>query len=114
MAQPTIANLYGTGSMYLTASATNTGKGLFIPESVLTAIGVDATSTPSAVTLAAALDAINHAWLSTNTDAAVMISSDYNAVAPVTRNSIQKTQHQYTKRHFRSYAAPTFDPDESN
>jgi hypothetical protein len=111
MTQPTIPNLLGTGAAWLAANASVTEPGLFIPASALQTTGLDISVTPSALALVGAIDQLNHNWLSTNTDAAVMMTSDLSAIAPSTRNGSPKTQFQFTKRHFRAYAAPSFDPD---
>src|SRR6476469_5026053 len=112
--QPTIVNLFGTGATWMDAPASTTGPGLFIPASALATTGLTVSTTPSAVSLAGAIDKLNHDWLSTNTDAAVNMTSDATAIAPTTRNGTAKTQFQFTKRHYRSYATPSFDSDEDS
>jgi hypothetical protein len=111
MTQPTHTNLFGTGATWLAANASVTEAGFFIPASALQTTGLNTSVTPDAIALAGAIDSLNHNWLKDNTDASVMMTSDSSAIAPSTRNGTPKTQFQFTKRHYRSYAAPTFDPD---
>lgn len=106
MVQPTYANLFGTGATF----NTSTNK-LEIPLSALATSGLNATE-PTALEAFAAITKNGHAWLSTNTDAAVMADSSLNIFAPTTRNDEPKTQFGYTVNFYGGYAQPTFDPDE--
>lgn len=104
MPQPTYENLFGTGAIW-------DATGLHIPQAALASTGLSA-NPPSALELYAAIVKQVHGWLSTNTDQAVLASSDLTVQAPLIRNGIPRTQYQFSERFFGSYNAPEFDPDQ--
>jgi hypothetical protein len=106
MAQPTYAELFGTGATF------NSGASrIEIPLTGLSASGLNATE-PTALEALASVTKISSAWLSANTDETVMAGCDTTQFAPVQRNGLNKTQFQYALSFYGNYTTPTFDPDE--
>ncbi len=103
MAQPLVTDLFGTGSAY-----DATAKKLTIPVSALPALTV---ANPTPLELYAAIVQYAHTFLNANTDQSVLAASDLTIQSPYPRNSVNKTQFQYSVRFFGPYTSPNFDPN---
>ncbi|MBH8576992.1 hypothetical protein I8752_29225 [Nostocaceae cyanobacterium CENA369] len=103
MSQPGFTDLFGTDTTF-----SGTPKVLSIP---LTALPALTSANPTALEIYGAIVQMAHAWITANTDASVMATSDLTISSPITRNGIAKTQFQYSERFYGPYTAPTFDPN---
>lgn len=103
MSQPQITDLFGS-----TATWDSTNKKLIIP---ITALPVLTAQTPTSLELYAAIVSLAHIWISANTDQTVLADSTLTTNAPITKNSVARTQFQYAVRFYNAYNQPTFDPN---
>lgn len=106
MPQPSFAELFGVGSNWDAVD-----NSLQIPLSALQQSGLSA-NPPSALEVYSALIKTAHTWLSANTDATVLATSDLTVQAPIVRNGQPRTQFQFSARFYGAYNAPEFDPDQ--
>jgi hypothetical protein len=102
VAQPTLIQLFGTGT---TISSGN----LVVPLSALASVGL---SDQDPLGIFGAIIKIGGDWIAANTDESVMASCEKSTFAPITRNNLEKTQYNYNLAFYGSYQAPTFDPDD--
>jgi hypothetical protein len=111
MSEPTFSQIFGTGATRLTASNSNTGSGIFIPDTATTLSTASLTNAERwlvalAIAARAYLTATNYA---ANADQSLFVSDGYTSYT--TRNSIKTRVDQVTINLTKSETDTTLDPN---
>jgi len=105
MAQPTIEDLLGSGSVVDTSNLF-----VMIPEQVFTDNGLGSLATATPLEIAAVIIKTVNDWLTTNTDETVLADSNLTVNTPAIRNNIEKTLFAFTFEFYGNYTEPVFNP----
>ncbi|MFN6442114.1 MAG: hypothetical protein RMY35_035325 [Nostoc sp. DedSLP01] len=114
MAEPTLVQIFGTGTTRLASGATAASAGLFIPDSALTAAGLATPTTATAeghlvALLLAAKTYLTQTNFDANTDQSILITDGYSSF--VTRGTTNYRQDQITVSLAKVDSSSTIDPD---
>ncbi|OUL33126.1 hypothetical protein BV372_17420 [Nostoc sp. T09] len=117
MAEPTLEQIFGTGTTRLASGATTPSAGLFIPDSALTSAGLatPTTATPEGHFVAIAKNAqtnLTQTNFDSNTDQSVYISSGFSSFVTRGTNNDPYRVDQVTVNLAKADTSATIDPDD--
>ncbi|BAY74174.1 hypothetical protein NIES25_51720 [Nostoc linckia NIES-25] len=116
MAEPTIAQIFGTGATRLASGATTSSAGLFIPDSALQAAGLATPTTASAEGHFAAVTLNAQSYLTqanfdANTDQSIYLANGFSSFTTRGTNNDPYRVDQLTINFAKLDDSSTLDPD---
>jgi len=103
MAQPTIEELFGTGSSF-----DSVAEQLIIPDNAFVDQGLPSLALAEPAQILAAIVKRSSDALILNTDETINVESTATVLAPATRNGIEKTLFSFIMEFYLPYLNPTF------
>ncbi|MEH2377324.1 MAG: hypothetical protein V7K27_00200 [Nostoc sp.] len=116
MAEPTLVQVFGTGTTRLASGATTSTSGLFIPDSALTTGGATpSTATAEGVLVAITLNAksyLTQANFDANIDQSLTVAKGFSSFTTRGADNIEYRQDQISLSLSKVDSGATIDPDD--